>query len=149
MDVADISKSFAVVTCSDLQVVPERAFGLRPGELYVMQTPAHVVGAGERAGAHFARHQLGIELLVVLGHSPCDTIHRCASGRLHSMGCIGSQVHASIAACNQVAYRDAWNKIAQLHTRRVAAGLRRTLGRLDLSVVSAYFDEATETLEFL
>jgi carbonic anhydrase len=68
------------VSCADSRVVPEMIVRARPGDLYVVRTPANIIpiySVSESAiGAsieHAVRH-LGVTHLVVCGHTECGGI---------------------------------------------------------------------------
>lgn len=71
-----------VISCCDSRVEPADIFSAKPGELFVMRNVANLVPphstSGEYAGANvaieFAVCGLGIEHIVVIGHSQCGGI---------------------------------------------------------------------------
>ncbi|MER3415607.1 MAG: carbonic anhydrase [Gemmataceae bacterium] len=63
-----------VVGCSDSRVAPEIVFDRSLGELFVVRVAGHLLDATAWASIEFAVVQLGVRLIVVLGHSQCGAI---------------------------------------------------------------------------
>ncbi|MEW2400420.1 carbonic anhydrase [Streptomyces sp. NPDC046862] len=75
------------VTCSDSRVVPALITGARPGELFELRTAGNVVPAyasdrctGEAATIEYAVEVLGVQDIVVCGHSHCGAIGALVRG---------------------------------------------------------------------
>lgn len=64
----------AVLGCSDSQVPPELLFDQGLGSLFVIRVPGHVAAPITLAALDYARWQLKVELVVVLGHQGCHTL---------------------------------------------------------------------------
>lgn len=64
-----------VFTCSDARLTPEFIFNTQPGELYVVQNPGAVLDSSSVAGIEYAATQLGVELVIILGHNRCSEIN--------------------------------------------------------------------------
>jgi carbonic anhydrase len=69
------------VTCSDSRVVPELITGSDPGDLFVCRNVANIIppyGVGEMAEGtviEYAVFHLGVEHMVICGHTDCGGIH--------------------------------------------------------------------------
>tara|TARA_R110002096_G_scaffold33110_2_gene95807 strand:- start:4302 stop:6338 length:2037 start_codon:yes stop_codon:yes gene_type:complete len=63
-----------IVTCADSRVPPEHLFNTGLGELIVVRTAGHVLGAEAIATIEHAVEQLNVQLCVVLGHEQCDVV---------------------------------------------------------------------------
>lgn len=70
-----------VVTCSDSRVPPELVFDCGLGDLFVIRTAGHVLTEVELGSVEYAVTQLGVQLLVVLGHSHCGAVAAALSGK--------------------------------------------------------------------
>lgn len=78
------------ISCSDARVVPELITQREPGELFVIRTagnlvpahvPAHAPGSdGVAAGIEYAVAVLGVNDIVVCGHSACGAMTALADG---------------------------------------------------------------------
>lgn len=64
----------AVLGCSDARVPVEWVFNQRPGDLFVVRVAGAVATPATMGSLEFAVHQLGVRLVVVLGHSGCGAV---------------------------------------------------------------------------
>lgn len=69
-----------VVSCSDSQAPPEILFDQGLGDLYVVRVAGNVVGERELASIEYAVEQLGVQLVVVLGHQRCGVVSAAVKG---------------------------------------------------------------------
>jgi carbonic anhydrase len=78
---------FAVVFgCSDSRVAAEIIFDRGLGDLFMVRTAGQVVDAAVLGSVEFAVEQLGVPLILILGHDNCGAVNAAAgsveSGRL-------------------------------------------------------------------
>ena len=64
-----------IVTCSDSRVVPEQIFSTSLGELFVIRTAGNVINKGELASIEYGIEHLGIQYVLILGHTHCGAVH--------------------------------------------------------------------------
>lgn len=64
----------AILACSDARVPPSLLFGQEPGNLFVVRLAGNSATAGAVASLTYAVEQLGVELVVVLGHTGCGAV---------------------------------------------------------------------------
>ena len=76
-----IKPSTLFITCADLQISPEVITSAKPRDLYVIRNIGGIVPPYEKKGIHgeiaaieFAVCELGVENIVVLGHTHCDGV---------------------------------------------------------------------------
>jgi carbonic anhydrase len=86
-ELAQQQRPFALVFgCGDSRVAAEIVFDQGLGHLFVVRTAGHVVDTGVLGSVEFGVGQLGIPLVVVLGHDSCGavgaTVDAVASGEL-------------------------------------------------------------------
>src|SRR5262245_3330689 len=73
------------ITCADSRVVPQLITQTRPGDLFVERNPGNIVPvygrnlAGESASVEYAVDVLGVQHIVVCGHTNCGAV----KGMLH------------------------------------------------------------------
>ncbi len=150
---AQVHPAAAIVVCSDLQPVPEHVFGLDPGELIIMQTPANIVGDGEVAGALLAKENDGISLAVVLGHSFCSVIELNKPGNESPIDALSQEIEESrsrLSAKEPGPEVESTAAIARSHALRMAEVLHDRLGDgSGITVVAALLEDATGEVEFL
>jgi carbonic anhydrase len=71
------SPKVVFISCSDSRVVPELITGAEPGDMFVLRMVANIVPpfglgeAGPGAAAEYAVLHLGVEHIVVCGHTDC------------------------------------------------------------------------------
>ncbi len=69
----------AVIGCSDSRVPPEIVFDQGLGDLFVIRVAGNIAGRSEIGSVEFAATQLGIRLVVVLGHTGCGAVRATLS----------------------------------------------------------------------
>ena len=71
------------ITCSDSRVVPELLTQAGPGALFVLRNAGNLVppyspaGCGESATIEYAIRGLGVQEIIVCGHTRCGAMHAC------------------------------------------------------------------------
>lgn len=73
--------SALVISCSDSRQVPELIFDCGLGDLFVVHTAGHCVGASVMGTIEFGMLVLGIRLVMVLGHTRCGAIASALAAR--------------------------------------------------------------------
>jgi carbonic anhydrase len=63
-----------VIACSDSRVVPETLFDQGLGDLFVIRTAGQVLDDVALGSVQYAVQHLGVELVVMLGHSSCGAV---------------------------------------------------------------------------
>jgi len=130
-----------VLACSDLGIPPSSLFDVRPGELLVPQSAAITVDDGVLATVAFAHEFHGIDLVIVLGHSPCRVFRACAG---QACGALSREVDTSLRQSRRATPPE------KVHTARMAALLRTKIAGLGpIHVASAHVDETSRWVEFL
>ncbi len=70
----------AVLACADARVAPNLLFGQAPGALFVVRVAGNTAVPTAVASLDYAVAQLGVELVVVLGHTFCGAVTAACSG---------------------------------------------------------------------
>ncbi len=70
----------AILACSDARVPPSVVFDQPAGSLFVVRIAGNTAGDAVLASLDYAVDQLGVDLIVVLGHTGCGAVHAAASG---------------------------------------------------------------------
>lgn len=71
----NIQKPFAVVLgCSDSRVPPEIIFDCGIGELFVIRNAGNIATSDAIASIEYAVNNLGVKLVIVLGHTDCNAL---------------------------------------------------------------------------
>ncbi len=70
----------AILACSDARVPPSVVFDQPAGNLFVIRIAGNTAGPAAQASLDFAVAELGVDLIVVLGHTSCGAVSAAASG---------------------------------------------------------------------
>ncbi|GAA2283432.1 beta-carbonic anhydrase CanB [Glycomyces scopariae] len=137
----------AVFTCIDSRVTAESVFDCDFGQLLVVRTAGHVPDRAAVGSLEFAAAELGVSLVIVLGHERCGAINAA----LHA---VEDDTHdprsdylveqlwqpASQALAESAEGEDAAPKALRLQVRRTVADLGRRENLDGVLVVGAVYD---------
>jgi carbonic anhydrase len=70
----------AILACSDARVPPSVVFDQPAGSLFVIRIAGNTAGPAAQASLDYAVAELGVDLIVVLGHTSCGAVTAAASG---------------------------------------------------------------------
>ena len=123
----------AIVACADSRVAPELVFDQGVGDLFVVRVAGNIVsGAGPtvKGSIEFAVGELGVRLIMVLGHSQCGAVkaaitHIDANDDLP--GSIGELINPIRPAVRSVAGK-AGDKLDNVIRANVLEGVTRLKG---------------------
>lgn len=74
------SPKILLITCSDSRIQPEKLFGAKPGDLFIIRNVSNVLPPyiqaeiGTISALEYAIHQLHVEHLIILGHTDCGGV---------------------------------------------------------------------------
>lgn len=91
----------ALVGCADSRVGPEHLFGVGLGDLFIVRTAGNYVDTAGLGSIEYAVAELGVPLIVVLGHERCGAVAAAASvvtDDAQFPGSIGSMVEPIVPA---------------------------------------------------
>lgn len=80
-----------IITCSDSRVPPELFLDQALGDLFVIRTAGNIVDPIAVGSVEYAVEHLGVQLLVILGHSNCGAVKATVDGG-EAPGCIAAIV---------------------------------------------------------
>jgi carbonic anhydrase len=163
LEIAKGQQPFAVlVSCSDSRVGPEQLFGRGLGELFIVRNAGNTVASTQAMGSvEYAVAELGVPLVVVLGHTRCGAVAAAASVVQQNSvypGSIGRMVEPIVPAVLAARGRsgDLVENAVRENVRRVVRDLRTSVepmlldpqktGRL--KVVGAYYSLDTGVVDF-
>ena len=163
LEIARGQTPFAIlVSCSDSRVAPELLFGRGLGELFIVRNAGNTVDAVAQGSVEYAVAELGVPLIVVLGHERCGAVGAAKAvveNNARFPGTIGRVVEPIIPAVLDVRGKpgDPFENAVRQNVRRIVAHLRAEIdqpvlgaalrGR-SLRVVGAYYDLDTGTVDF-
>jgi len=64
----------AIITCSDSRISPELVFDVERGNLFVSRIAGNSIDTGTLGSTEYAVGVLGVQLVMVLGHSDCGAV---------------------------------------------------------------------------
>lgn len=150
------------IGCSDARVVPELITGAEPGDLFVIRTAGNLVPAyrpeaeGVAASIEYAVAALGVQDIVVCGHSGCGAMTALAHGHdLSANPAVAAWLrHADAARARTTTAGDVsalvrQNVHAQLANLATHPSVARALTEGKLSLHGWVFDIATGHVEDL
>ncbi|EWY40503.1 carbonic anhydrase [Skermanella stibiiresistens SB22] len=132
IEIALSQTPFAVlVSCSDSRVPPELLFGRGLGELFIVRNAGNTVDTSALGSIEYAVAQLGVPLIVVMGHERCGAVDAAVSvvrDNTRYPGSIGRMIEPIIPAV-----LDARDQPGDLLDNAVRANVRRIVRRLSES----------------
>ncbi len=154
----------ALVGCADSRVGPEHLFGAGLGELFIVRTAGNYLDDAGFGSVAFAVSQLGVSLVVVLGHEQCGAVAAASAvvgDNAQLPPALTRMVQPILPAAIDAHARnspegDVVDLAIHLNVRRVVEGLRSAsdpiigdpirAGRV--LVVGAYYDLASGAVDF-
>ena len=148
-----------LVSCSDSRVPPELLFGRGLGELFIVRNAGNTVDTVAMGSIEYAVTQLGVPLVVVMGHERCGAVDAALSvveKQAVYPGSIGRMIEPIVPAVLQAkatlkgdkhAHEDLLDASVRENVRRVVRRLRESeallvepLQKGKLMVVGARYD---------
>lgn len=151
-----------VVACSDSRVPVELLFDQGIGDLFVIRVAGNVCGEDELGSIEYAVEHIGVQLVVILGHSHCGAVGaavECTNERNHVNQILNRISPAVEAARRADPSLEGEELVAAsvrqnvLHTMeellKEAEEVRERVGEGQVEVVGAVYDLATARVEWL
>ncbi len=154
----------ALVGCADSRVGPEHLFGAGLGELFIVRTAGNYLDDAGFGSIAFAVAQLGVSLVVVLGHEQCGAVAAASAVVTENAQlppALSRMVQPILPAAIDAKARlgegeDLLDLAVHLNVRRVVRGLREATDPIvglpvregQVRVVGAYYDLATGAVDF-
>lgn len=163
LEIARGQAPFAIlVSCSDSRVGPEQLFGRGLGELFIVRTAGNTAASMQEMGSiEYAVAELGVPLIVVLGHERCGAVAaatQVVAQNADFPGSIGRMVEPIVPAALSVRDQpgDFVENAVRANVRRTVRILRTAAEPLllqpqeegRLKVVGAYYDLDTGEVDF-
>jgi carbonic anhydrase len=120
------------ITCSDSRIDPNMLTQTRPGELFIMRNAGNIVppygsaSSGEAATIEYAVGVLGVEDIVVCGHSHCGAMNAL----LHP-----ESVESLPAVRNWLAHAEATSRIIRENYQNIPSGQARLTATVEENVL--------------
>ncbi len=154
-EVAKGQQPFAIIFgCVDSRVPPEIVFDRGLGDLFVIRTAGHVLDSASLNSIEFGAHELGIPLVMVLGHQRCGAVTatiEAVENRTKPHGAVTALMKAIKPAVQKVKSQpgdlldNAVKANVELTVRRLRASkiLAGFIGKEKVRIVGARYDLAT------
>ena len=151
----------AVLSCSDSRVVCEHLFDQGPGKLFVVRVAGNFLNADGLASIEFAVGILGVQVVLVLGHSSCGAISAAIEALREGIELPGrisdlvSALREPVIRCNPLdgdLLSNAVRENVRMTVERVAAAdsvIGRSLRSGAIRVVGGIFDLSTGAVSLL
>jgi len=149
--------TFAILSCSDCRVVPEKLFNLSLGDAFVVRVVGNSASDPSVLGSlEYAVEQLHVKDLVVLGHTGCGAVKLALDGA--SVGNLGSVVRDVERAKSKVPIESENNQDAiaesnvKLQLRLLEDNshvIRSAIDKGQLALHGAMYDIRTGNVKFL
>ena len=145
-----------LLTCADSRVSPDLVLDKGLGDLFVIRNAGNVAGPSVIASIEFAVVQLGVSLVVIMGHEQCGAVQAAIDGV--NMGHIGSVTGKILPAVKkaETTEGDLLENAARLNTQMVAEQLRQTdpilknaCNKGGLTIISAFYSLKSGKVHFL
>ena len=144
--------------CVDSRVSPELIFDQGLGDLFVIRTAGQVLDRAVLGSLEFGVAELGIKVLVVLGHERCGAV-KAAMDVLEEQGTAPAEIEYLVEALAPAVEQgrrmggDPWNQAVRAQISLVVNQLRQTpllknaLAEGTLKIVGAYYDLETGRID--
>lgn len=115
----------AILACADSRVPPEVAFDQGIGDLFVIRTAGQVVDRAVMGTLQYGVLELGVPLVLVLGHSRCGAVKATIAAAAGSAKPTDTDIDALVAAISPAA-----SAAARADPDPVAAVVRANIARI-------------------
>lgn len=130
-----------IITCSDSRVPVQHIFSASMGELFIIRNAGNVISDFEIGSAEYASEHLGVQLIVVLGHTHCGAVHSTLNNEGHSyISSITKKVSEAIGDEKDQRKCEVLNARYSAECLRQSEVLKRLESQDKLRVISAMYD---------
>ncbi len=133
LEIAKGQTPFCVlISCSDSRVPPELLFGRGLGELFIVRNAGNTVDTVALGSVEYAISQLGVPLVVVMGHEKCGAVAAAVSvveDGTFFPGAIGAMIEPIVPAVLTAKGKKSKNLLED----SVRSNVQRTVSRLRLA----------------
>lgn len=144
-----------ILSCADSRVVPELAFDVGLGEIFVVRVAGNIANSSSIASIEYAVAHIGSPVIVVLGHQSCGAVTAAVNGGDNGYNLnhlLSHIVPAMSASPADATVDDVVRKNAELTAAELASRSSIIQGAINsgkLKVVPAYYHLGSGEVEFL
>ena len=136
----------AILTCSDSRVIPEFIFGTSIGDLFIVRVAGNVaIDPSVLFSLDYAVDQLGLNVIIVLGHTHCGAIH--AAETLDDATPLLSEIRQSFSSSCDHTRSNIYRQVQWIPRR--SACISKAFEYGTLKIVGALYDLETGRVAFL
>jgi carbonic anhydrase len=138
----------AILGCSDARVPPEIVFDQGLGDLFTVRVAGNVAGPVEIDSLDFSVLQVGVPLIVVMGHQDCGAIKAVMAGKTQEIEAVANLISPCILKTSNL------EEAIQFNAEIVVAGLKANPTMADLirkkklMIVGAYYNFRSGKVDF-
>lgn len=141
-----------VLSCADSRVVPEFTFDTGIGELFVLRVAGNVANTSTIASIEYAVANLGVKLIVVLGHQSCGAVSAALAGGDNgpNLNHLIEHIAPAVASCGSHEVDDVVQENAKLTAARLLekSDIIEAASKNGLQVVSGFYRLASGQVVF-
>ncbi|RPI85846.1 MAG: carbonic anhydrase [Chloroflexi bacterium] len=150
----------AVLGCADSRIPPEIIFDQGLGDIFTVRVAGNIVDDASLGSLEYAVEHLGVQLIIVLGHSGCGAVQAAFAGG-HEEGRIASLIGAIQPAVEQSkrepcstqeqALVNAVRKNVDIVVQRLCTAapiIAPCVNECRVKIIGAYYDQACGMVEF-
>ena len=145
---------FAIILgCADSRVVPELAFDVGLGDLFVVSVAGNVANTSSIASIEYAVANLGVKLIVVMGHESCGAVSAAING-----GDAGPNLNQLVSLIKPAVGQSkdkSVNAVVKENVRVNAKSLvensdiiSTAINKSDLKIITAYYNLGSGIVDF-
>jgi carbonic anhydrase len=145
---------FAIVLgCADSRVVPELAFDVGLGDLFVVSVAGNVANTSSIASIEYAVAHLGVKLIVVMGHESCGAVTAAIEG-----GDAGPNLNALISLIEPAVHQSSDRAVDLVVKENVRYNTKvltekseiisKAVNQGDVRIVTAYYNLGSGIVDF-
>lgn len=146
---------FAIILgCADSRVIPELAFDQGIGDIFTVRVAGNIANTASLGSIEYAVANLGVNLIVVLGHESCGAVTAAIGGgdNGYNLNHLVAEILPAIDASpdksvNAVVKKNAEMNAGQIVTRSPI--IQGVMKERDIKVVPAYYNLGSGEINFM
>lgn len=146
---------FAIIlSCADSRVIPELAFDQGIGDIFTVRVAGNIANTASLGSIEYAVANLGVNLIVVLGHESCGAVTAAIGGgdNGYNLNHLVAEILPAIDASpdksvNAVVKKNAEMNAGQIVTRSPI--IQGALKEREIKIIPAYYELGSGRVDFM
>ena len=133
----------AILSCADSRVIPELIFNQGLGRLFVVRVAGNIADDSQVGSIEYAIEQLGVRLLVVVGHSNCGAVAAAlsnATGLSPALSKVVATVNRVVSSLSEGSEKPTIDQVIEANVQKAIE---------DIAEKSPIIEEAAESGELM